>query len=87
MQQQSSQTGGTTMKPDIKYINKQKPRKTMSNISFKEDTVYPAHTLKTVGFVPYVNKSFIIDKLIEAKDYTGDRQALISKLIKDLNDL
>lgn len=44
------------MKPDIKYINLHKPRKTLSNTTFKEDIVFPAHTLETPAFAAYVHK-------------------------------
>lgn len=53
------------MKPDVKYINKTKPRKTLNNINFKQDTVYPAHSLETPGFSPYVHKS-AYDAALEA---------------------
>ena len=43
------------MKPDIKWINKTKPRKTKSIITHSEDVVYPAHSEKNEAFSPYVS--------------------------------
>jgi len=60
------------MKVDIKYINRSKPRKTMSSSNFKPDTVYPAHSLDQPNFVPYVPKR-IFDGLVQAvKDNTAE---------------
>lgn len=50
--------------PDIKWINQNKVRKTISNISFAEDLVYSAHSQESPGFVPYVPKR-VLDSVIE----------------------
>ena len=56
------------MKTDIKWINTNKVRKTLCNISFSEDLVYPAHTKKNPGFTPYVPKRVLDEALAEIKD-------------------
>lgn len=66
------------MNMDIKYINTSKPRKTVSPISFKKDTVLPAHTLKTDGFVPYIPKR-IFDELVEAIK-NGEAEEFLGKI-------
>lgn len=55
------------MNPDIKYINKSKVRKTLSNVSFQEDLVYQAHSLSQPGFIPYVPKHYF-DSLLEENE-------------------
>lgn len=47
---------------EIRYINPNKKRKTLSNITFKEDVIYQAHTLEQPGFLAYYPKSYV-DKL------------------------
>lgn len=60
------------MKIDIKYINRSKPRKTMSNITFKEDVIHPAHSIPHDKYIPYVPKK-IFDGLVQAiEDGTAD---------------
>ena len=44
-----------TLKP--LYIDKSKVRKTLSNMTFKEDLIYPAHTLYSGEFTPYISKA------------------------------
>ena len=74
------------MKPDIKWINKTKPRRTLSNISWKEDTVYPAHTLKAAGFSPYVNRATFLEAVncIKQIHSTGD-VAPAAEYLKELD--
>lgn len=57
------------------YLDSKKPRKTKSVIGFKDDTVYPAHTLETQGLIPYVPKSKY-DKLLEMIEKTGNKDLL-----------
>lgn len=45
------------------YLNKSKPRKTLSNINFTEDIIHPAHSLETHGFSPYVERK-AFDELV-----------------------
>jgi len=70
------------MKPDIKWVNKSKPRKTMSPITHKEDLVFPAHSNEAVGFSPYVSKASY-DRAIAALKSPD----LIPQTLKDLGEL
>lgn len=45
------------MKPDIKYINLKKQTLTKNPLNWKDDPVFPAHTVKTPGMTAYVELS------------------------------
>lgn len=45
------------MKPDIKYINLRKQTLTKNPLNWKDDPVFPAHTVKTPGMTPYIEIS------------------------------
>lgn len=77
------------MKPTIRWINTAKPRKTLNIIGNREDTVYPAHTLKTPGFSPYVNRSAFLEavniiKLIKETGDTEHARSYLNQLDDDI---
>lgn len=53
------------MSPSVKFINTKQARKTMCNMTYKEDLVYQAHSLDLVGRTAYVTKEYA-DTLLEA---------------------
>lgn len=62
MSQDTNQPAAATTTPAIRWINPNKKRKTLSNVGFKEDIIYQAHTLEQPGFLAYYPKSYV-DKL------------------------
>lgn len=59
----------------IVYIDTKKQRKTISSVGFKEDIIYPAHTLENEGLIPYVPKHKY-DKLLELIEKTGNKDLI-----------
>lgn len=68
-----------TEKYDKLYVNLKKKRKMLSNISFKEDDVYDAHSLKLPATEVYISATFVKEALSALKKTDQD------KIIKTLD--
>jgi len=53
--------------PEVRWINPNKKRRTLSNTTFKEDIIYQAHSLEHPGFLAYYPKSYVDKLLLEIK--------------------
>lgn len=51
--------------PSTIWVDNKRVRKTLSNTSFKEVTIYQAHSESSPGLIPYVGKNYH-DKIVQA---------------------
>ena len=70
-------------KPSIKWVDTSKPRKTLDNMTFKDDIIHPAHSLERVGFAPYVNRRWVIKIL---KEWQEENSVEATQYLKELGE-
>jgi len=73
------------MNTEIWHLNKRQIRKTKNIMNWEDETVCPAHSIETVGFMPMVPMSFaqkLIDCLVEISE-KGDAE-LATDLLSDI---
>lgn len=76
------------MKIKTKYINTNKPKRMMSNLSYEEDLVYQAHSIKQPGFTAFVPESYanILLEALRMCHKTGNAEHA-TDILKELGDI